>query len=248
MRGLTVTLIVLLFSTASAANRIVNYIEEVDAVQANLEGLDIYEKLTTLNDSIAEIDTLHSRVDSLGSEVDTLRLRCDTLAVDIDTLYLQGDTLHVRIDSLMTRDTVFFAYDNNGFFTLGMGTTTPIPLDTEIRKDAIYGHDSDKDAVAVSTAGWYKISYAFSVKPGATGDVRFNGHLQRYNSGWTSIAGATQFAKAGDDLLHYGSVSTSVLVELSAGDSVRIRGCNYSASVNLATMPYSTNLMIEKIQ
>lgn len=203
----------------------VNYIDSVDAVQANMGNQKFVEWITA-NDR--DVDTLHSRVDSLGLEVDTLRL---------------------RVDSIQTsRDSIFFAYDAAGGLTIATGEGDTVDLDTEVREDGIFVHGADKAAVACNSAGWYKVDYSVGLlnATGANLGAVYS-YLIKYSGSWSVVNGSYGYGTLSASTASYTSFATSLCIELVNGDSLAIIAFNGVSGDNADTAPHSVRLRIEKL-
>ncbi len=210
----------------------VNYIDSVDAIQANIANQK-YAEWITANDA----------------DIDTIDLQLDTVYLTIDTLAAHKDTLHGRIDSMQTsRDSVFDAYDAAGGESIGTNSEERINLDTETKKDAIYVHSADAYGIEITTAGWYRVNYEVSVKKSAGNVVVVSyAYLKKYNASWANVAGTRSYCELQASVNSAQSMSATKRIQMAAGDSLCLTIFNSSVTDGIETIANTVRLGIEKL-
>ena len=225
-------LFVLAFSVLTAYQNPVNYIDSVDAIQANLANQKFAEWITA---NEADVDTNVANIDSNVAEIDTLQL--------------EVDTLRDRTDLLETsKDSVFDVYDAAGGETIAINQEERINFDTETKEDAIYVHGADACGVEITTAGWYRVNYDVSVKnSGGTVVVVAYAYLKQYNASWANVSGTHSYCELQASVNSAQSMSATKRLELAAGDSLCLTIFNSSATDAIETIANTVRLGIEKL-
>ena len=136
-------------------------------------------------------------------------------------------------------------YDSAGGATIGTSFAT-INLDATLDNSDPSVVDVASDIVTVQEDGYYEISYSVTAELASGTRSGFNAKLQLdTGSGFNDVAGSQSY--------HYGRVTTetqgtssaTVILDLSAGDDLRIQGQGTSES--FTTIANATNLTISSV-
>ncbi len=137
-------------------------------------------------------------------------------------------------------------YDNAGGQSIASGSFTTINLDSTLNNSDSGIVDVASDEVTVTEDGYYQVAYQVTATLGGGTRSGFNAKLQLdTGSGYTDIPGSQSY--------HYGRLvtetagtsSATVILDLSAGDSIRIQGQGTSQS--FATVSGASSLSITRV-
>lgn len=137
-------------------------------------------------------------------------------------------------------------YDNAGGQSIASGTFSTINLDSTLNNSDSGVVDVASDVVTVTEDGFYQVSYQVTATLGGGTRSGFNAKLQLdTGSGFGDVPGSQAY--------HYGRLVTetagtsaaTVILELSAGDSIRLQGQGTSQS--FTTVAGASSLSITRV-
>ena len=145
-----------------------------------------------------------------------------------------------------TNPGTFYAYDQDGGNSISTSASL-IPLDTEIKKDSIYTHETNSSTITINETGWYQLFYYAGFDDLSTGDVA-NIYLGKSTGGaFSEIAGSRIPAHAYSATYDSQSAMGSVYHQFNAGDQVRFQAIITAGSA-ATTIASTTGMLIMKAQ
>ena len=147
--------------------------------------------------------------------------------------------------TIQQSDAYFFAYDAAGG-TLIPTSWADITWDTEVRKDALYGHPNDDAEITFNDDGWYLLTAECgdTVSDNTRSDADWRLVINT-GSGYVEIPGSRAATYSRNHLNGNGSMSISRLIEISAGDVVKVQGQS-NRPTQVSTLPNTCRLLIER--
>jgi len=167
-----------------------------------------------------------------------------------DRVYLSGAWVDLDTDTGEGGSTelgIFNAVDTVGGVTL-TGSNQPIPLNNQIRIDTDYfTHTSGNGNVSIDQSGWYVVTYNTSTMVTSGTDRTQSQSVLQINTGggvWVDVAG-TLAEMYNREVTEGGTnASATVMMNLSAGDELRIAVRRTSGTSTIQTVANATSLTV----
>ena len=131
----------------------------------------------------------------------------------------------------------------SGYTTSGATLTTtptPIPINTEIRKDPIYTHTAGVGNVKVANAGWYKVEAQASF---TTSSSNAKGFIQIYLNGAAVTGAQTSLGQSTNAYTAHGAIS----FHLNCSANANVALYAWSTLGSFVTVANSSRLLIESM-
>jgi len=134
-------------------------------------------------------------------------------------------------------------FGHNGAITQTYATSTTINVGTIVRNDAYTVNTVvGGSEITVNTTGWYRVNYTVLIN--STSNNRVVGYHQ-FELNATLVPGSKTASYHRNISNGQGSASTTVILQITAGQVLRIR--SQSSGANIQTIANSCNILIESI-
>lgn len=148
----------------------------------------------------------------------------NTSGVLPDSILQYNETTLNWETTLLPTPKLFFGHNGSIIQTLTSAFTTT-DISTVVRNDLLYNIAANE--ITIAEAGWYKISYSVSAEADSTMRAGIECKMELNN---VDIPGSFSWAYQRTDTPGEGTASADILLEISAGDVIRIRMRETSAA------------------